>query len=110
MTEFKKIFLDTSPIVYYLENSELYQQNNLRLINAFYDFIDGMEIEVRNIDKIIAKKAAQIRAKYRFFKTMDALQLATACLSGCDLFLTNDRQLKQFTEIECILVAELEGL
>ena len=85
-----------------------YQQNNLRLINAFYDFIDGMEIEVRNIDKIIAKKAAQIRAKYRFFKTMDALQLATACLSGCDLFLTNDRQLKQFTEIECILVAELE--
>ena len=139
MTEFKKIFLDTSPIVYYLENSELYyifmknfwnkyeecdyvtstvtiteyltypyQQNNLRLINAFYDFIDGMEIEVRNIDKIIAKKAAQIRAKYRFFKTMDALQLATACLSGCDLFLTNDRQLKQFTEIECILVAELE--
>ena len=139
MTEFKKIFLATSPIVYYLENSELYyifmknfwnkyensdyitstvtmteyltypyQQNNLRLINAFYDFIDGMEIEVRNIDKIIAKKAAQIRAKYRFFKTMDALQLATACLSGCDLFLTNDRQLKQFTEIECILVAELE--
>ena len=139
MTEFKKIFLDTSPIVYYLENSELYyifmknfwnkyensdyitstvtmteyltypyQQNNLRLINAFYDFIDGMEIEVRNIDKIIAKKAAQIRAKYRFFKTMDALQLATACLSGCDLFLTNYRQLKQFTEIECILVAELE--
>ena len=139
MTEFKKIFLDTSPIVYDLENSELYyifmknfwnkyensdyitstvtmteyltypyQQNNLRLINAFYDFIDGMEIEVRNIDKIIAKKAAQIRAKYRFFKTMDALQLATACLSGCDLFLTNDRQLKQFTEIECILVAELE--
>ena len=122
MTEFKKIFLDTSPIVYYLENSDYitstvtmteyltypYQQNNLRLINAFYDFIDGMEIEVRNIDKIIAKKAAQIRAKYRFFKTMDALQLATACLSGCDLFLTNDRQLKQFTEIECILVAELE--
>lgn len=24
MTEFKKIFLDTSPIVYYLENNELY--------------------------------------------------------------------------------------
>lgn len=139
MKEFKKIFLDTSPIVYYLENNELYyitmknfwnkyedcdyitstvtmteyltypyQQNDLRLINAFYDFIDGMEIEIKNIDKIIAKKAAQIRAEYRFFKTMDALQLATACLSGCDLFLTNDRQLKQFTEIECVLVEELE--
>lgn len=99
MTEFKKIFLDTSPIVYYLENSELYyifmknfwnkyensdyitstvtmteyltypyQQNNLRLINAFYDFIDGMEIEVRNIDKIIAKKQHKLEQNTDFLK------------------------------------------
>lgn len=27
MTDFKKIFLDTSPIVYYLENNELYYSN-----------------------------------------------------------------------------------
>lgn len=137
MTDFKKIFLDTSPIVYYLENNELYypsmkkfwkeyencdyvtsavtvteyltypyQQNNLKLINAFYAFVDGMDIEIKNIDKAIAEKAAHIRTEYSFFKTMDALQLATACLSGCDLFLTNDKQLKQFKEIMCITVEE----
>ncbi len=39
---------------------------------------------------------------------MDALQLATACLSGCDLFLTNDKQLKQLKEINCITVEELD--
>lgn len=139
MTDFKKIFLDTSPIVYYLEKNKLYylnmkkfwkeyedcdyltsavtvteyltypyQQNNLKLINAFYGFVNGMDIEIKSIDKPIAEKAAQIRAEYKFFKTMDALQLATACLSGCDLFLTNDKQLRQFKEIKCITVGELE--
>ncbi len=138
MTNFRKVFLDTSPVVYYLECNELYylnmkkfwkeygecdyvtsavtvteyltypyQQNNLKLINAFYAFVNGMDIEIKSIDKTIADKAAQIRAEYKFFKTMDALQLATACLSRCDLFLTNDKQLKQFKEIKCITVDEL---
>ena len=80
MTDFKKIFLDTSPIVYYLENNELYysnmkkfwkeyencdyvtsavtvteyltypyQQNNLKLINVFNAFVDGMDIEIKSI-------------------------------------------------------------
>ena len=137
MTEFKKIFLDTSPIVYYLENNELYysqmknfwkkyesseyvtsaitvteyltypyQQNNSSQINAFYAFLDGMEIEIKSIDKKITEKAAKIRAEYKFFKTMDSLQLATACIVDSDLFLTNDKQLKQFKEIECITVEE----
>lgn len=138
MTDFRKIFLDTSPIVYYLEKSELYylnmkrfwkeydicdyvtsavtvaeyltypyQQNNLSLVNAFNAFIDGMDIEIKSIDEKIADKAAQIRAKYRSFKAMDALQLATACMTNCDLFLTNDKQLRQFGEIKCITVEEL---
>lgn len=84
-----------------------YQQNNSQLINAFYAFVDGMDIEIKSIDKAIAEKAAQIRAEYKFFKTMDALQLATACIYGCDLFLTNDKQLKQFTGIKCVTVDEL---
>ena len=130
MTDSKKIFLDTAPFVYYLEDNELYsskmkkfwkvyedcdyitsavtiteyltypyQQNNLKQINAFYDFIDGMDIEIKSINKVIAEKAAQIRAEYKSFKTMDALQLATACITRCDLFLTNDKQLRQFKEI-----------
>lgn len=139
MIDFKKIFLDTSPFVYYLEHKELYylnmkkfwkeyedcdyvtsaitvteymtypyQQNNLQLINAFYAFVNGMDIEIKDISREIADKAAKIRAEYKYFKTMDALQLATASLTGCDLFLTNDKQLKQFKEIKCMTVDELE--
>lgn len=65
------------------------------------------DMEIIEVNQEIAKKAAQIRAEYKGFKAMDALQLATACLSKCDLFLTNDKQLCQFKEIKCITVEEL---
>lgn len=137
MTDFKKIFIDTAPIIYYLQKNELYydtircfwqkhefatyltstitlteyliypyRQKNIKLIQNFFSFIENMDIEIIDIDTDIAKKAALIRAEYPFFKTMDSLQLATACCSGCDLFLTNDKQLRQFTEIKCKLLAE----
>jgi len=67
-----------------------------------------MDILVKNIDGRIAEKAAKIKAEYNFFKTMDALQLATACIMGCDLFPTSDKQLKQFKDIKCVIVDELE--
>lgn len=139
MTEFKKVFIDTAPIIYYLQSSELYYDNmkafwkaynecdyvtsaititeyltypyregDMKLINSFYAFINDMDIQVKSIDGRIAEKAAQIRAEYKFFKTMDSLQLATACIMGCDLFLTNDKQLRQFKEIKCITIDELE--
>lgn len=139
MTDFSKVFIDTAPIIYYLQNSELYyasmkafwreynecdyvtstititeyltypyKQEDAKLINSFYGFINDMDIQVKSIDERIADKAAQIRAEYKFFKTMDALQLATACITGCDLFLTNDKQLRQFKEVKCITTDELE--
>lgn len=139
MTEFKKVFIDTAPIIYYLQNSELYyanmkafwkeynecdyvtsaititeyltypyRQEDMKLVKSFYAFINDMDIQIKSIDGRIAEKAAQIRAEYKFFKTMDALQLATACIMGCDLFLTNDKQLRQFKEIKCITVDELD--
>ncbi len=55
-----------------------YKQGDLKLINGFYTFIDVRNIQVKVINEKIVDKAAQIKAKYKFFKTMDALQLATA--------------------------------
>ena len=39
-----------------------------------------LDIDVVSINKVIAEEAAQIRAEYKAFKAMDALQLATACI------------------------------
>ena len=85
-----------------------YRNNNYSLIAMFHRLVAVTDMEIIEINQEIAKKAAQIRAEYKSFKAMDALQLATACVRNCDLFLTNDKQLRQFKEIKCITVDELE--
>ena len=140
MTEYKKIFLDTTPIIYFLDvdvnfaekvenlfsdfleaDSQMitstitcteyltypYRTGNSEKIDAFFEFLSDCDIPMCPIDVDIAKKAAQIRAEYKDFKTIDCLQLATACVQECDLFLTNDKQLRQFKEIKCVTMEEL---
>lgn len=85
-----------------------YRSKNDSLIEMFSRLVKTTDMEIKEINQEIAKKAAQIRAEYKSFKAMDALQLAVACLAKCDLFLTNDKQLRQFKEIKCITVDELE--
>lgn len=85
-----------------------YCNNDIKMVDAFYSFLDGMDITVKDIDRQIAEKAAKIRAEYKGFKAMDALQLATACQTGCDIFLTNDKQLRQFKDIKCIIMEDLK--
>ena len=137
MTDCRKVFLDTAPLIYLLDNDANYIQkirliftelreagipivssvitceeylvfpfrtNNREKIAAFCEFVSDCGIVLRNIDRETAEKAARIRAEYPYFKGMDALQLASACLSGCDVMLTNDNQLKQFQEVRCITV------
>jgi predicted nucleic acid-binding protein len=84
-----------------------YRNNAHSFIDMFQRLVDTMDMEIIDIDQRIAKKAAKIRAKYKGFKGMDALQLAVSCSLDCDLFLTNDKQLKQFKEIKCITVHDL---
>ena len=60
-----------------------------------------------SVGEDIAEKAAQIRAKYQGIKTADSLQLASAIVYECDVFLTNDKQLRQVEEIRVLLVDDL---
>ena len=139
MDDFKKIFFDTSPLIYFLDansifkskmdkifyeilNNEIqfvtsavtveeflvfpYRNEDDSAIESFWTFINEGNVNVLKIDNAIAVEAAKIRAEYRHIKTMDALQLAAAICNGCDLFLTNDRQLKQFDKISCVTVEE----
>ena len=66
-----------------------------------------LKLSVVLVDDSISTQAARIRAKYKGIKGMDSLQLATAIVYGCDVFLTNDKQLKQVTELNVLLVDEL---
>ena len=139
MNGYKRIFLDISPLIYFLdENSAFkpnmdkifyeilnkgsklitsaitveeflvypYRKEDFSAIQDFHNFIDDKRISVLKIDVNIAVEAAKIRAEYRHLKAMDALQLAAAICSDCDLFLTNDKQLKRFEKISCVTVEE----
>lgn len=144
MTDYKKVFVDTAPFIYFIEkdanNPQYYEkvknffkngyENNMEfvtsvitmeeylvfpyrsknnsLIDMFIRLVTTTNMEMIEINQKIANKAAQIRAEYKGFKAMDALQLAVACFAECDLFLTNDKQLRQFEEVKCITVDELE--
>lgn len=140
MIECKKVFLDTTPLIYFLDEDENfgkmtqdiladflqndaemltsaitcteyltypYRTNNTEKIDVFFEFLTDCEIPIYPISVEVAKKAAEIRARYQYFKTMDCLQLAVACIYGCDLFLTNDKQLCQFEEIRCVTVEDI---
>lgn len=138
MTEYKKVFFDTAPIIYFLDKNEKYyqtvsswmkehaasvfssspvtvmeyltypfRQKEQERADRFDLFLSEFEIEVLAIDEAVGEKAARIRAEYETFQAMDALQLAAACETGCDVFITNDKQLQRFKEIEIIVIEEL---
>lgn len=141
MTEFKRVFVDTAPIIYYLENSALYMDSvkkffekcvkeNIQVVTSaiiieeylvfpyssgkiefadnFKRFIEYMNIMVVDIDPNIAEQGAKIRGKYKNFKAMDALQVAAAIVSGCDMFFTNDKQLRQEKELPCMTMEDIK--
>jgi predicted nucleic acid-binding protein len=55
----------------------------------------------------IAERAAELRAQYNL-KTPDALQVATAIVTNCDAFVTNDLGIKRVKEVRILLLDELE--
>jgi len=139
MSEYKRIFYDTNPLIYYLEQNESYldkmkrflteqteadsdfvtstitvgeyltgpykNQDN-RLIADFKGFISVYDFDVVPISWEIAEEAARIRGKYKDYKLMDSLQLATAKHSGCDAFVSNDLQLRKFEGLDILIVDE----
>lgn len=139
MHNFKKIFLDATPVIYFIQQDEnffaqtkkifkfikeknfkiissdvttaeacvyAYRQKNLDWLNAFDNLMKFLNVEIIHTNEEIARKTSKIRAEYKSFETPDAFNLATAVISGCDIFLTNDKRLKKFDEVKCVMVDE----
>lgn len=61
-----------------------------------------------DIDATIAERGAKIRGRYKNFKAMDALQIAAAVVKNCDVFFTNDKQLRQEKELPCVTMEDIQ--
>lgn len=64
-------------------------------------------IQIYSVLPSIAEKAAELRANY-ILRTPDALHIATAIESHSDSFLTNDLGLKRITDLQILILDELE--
>jgi predicted nucleic acid-binding protein len=139
LTGVKRLFLDTAPVVYFVEQNPefidrvepIFARLDLDIIGvvsavtlaeclvfpikrgltdleqAFEDVVNSDLVEFIATDREIAKLTAIIRAKYNF-QLPDSIQIATAIVSNCDAFLTNDVALRKVTEIRAIVVSKLE--
>ena len=83
------------------------KEGNLMAVNYYKDLIMTFpNLQVLNVDINVSDKASDLRAKYGI-KTPDAIQIATAIVSGADYFITNDERLKLVSDINVLLLNEL---
>ena len=83
-----------------------YKQDQTDVAQVFTDLLaNGQSVLFYPIDETIADKAARLRAHYNL-ALADAFQIAVAIQAGCDVFLTNDVELKRVTEISVLVVSE----
>ncbi|MEH2066577.1 MAG: type II toxin-antitoxin system VapC family toxin [Nostoc sp.] len=136
-----KVFLDTSPVIYYVEAVPAFVEvvrgiftligkeqiqgvvspvtlaecitlpirlGQLELRERFTNLLTATDgIVLVNIDAVIAQQAAELRIRYGL-KLPDALQIAVVICDGCEAFLTNDVALKRVTELQVLVLGELE--
>ena len=74
-----------------------FKHNRLDVLENFLHFLWAVKCEVVPINGVIAIKAADIRSQYEAFKQMDALQIATAVVSGANVF---TQMINNFCNIE----------
>jgi predicted nucleic acid-binding protein len=84
-----------------------FRENDTTVLSDFKEALDQLDIRILDIDFKIAEHSSRLRAQYKFLKTSDALQIASALSFNCKRFLTNDLQLKSIKEIEVILIEDL---
>ena len=77
---------------------------------ADYDEYFGRTVsEIVALSRVVVDRATEIRASYGF-RTPDAIHLASALESNCDLFLTNDHRLDRFPDIAVQIVESQPGI
>lgn len=77
------------------------------LVYAFSSLKKVLGLESIELTEQISMIAVNLRTKYKSLKPLDSIHLASAIASGCDAFFTNDKQLKQVTELSIIYLSDL---
>ena len=123
-----RLYLDTAPVIYTIEQVPLYaaavdarlsasgivqvasdltrmecrvkplRDGDVDLLKDYDDYFEKAVTEIVVLSREVMDCATKIRAQYGF-KTPDAIHLAAAVMSSCDVFLTNDHRLDRLGDI-----------
>ncbi|MCW5933112.1 MAG: type II toxin-antitoxin system VapC family toxin [Fimbriimonadia bacterium] len=133
----RKIYLDSAPIIYLVEQSEPFRfevESFLRdddylvvselsrlecrvkpmrdgaqhLLRDFDEFFQHFVDEVIDLSHEVIEKATEIQVNYSY-RIPDSLHLAAAVVANCEIFLTNDTRLRSFHDLNVLLLSELRG-
>ena len=66
----------------------------------------GKYLSLVNIIPAIAENAGKLRGKYPALKAFDAIQISTAIYCSADVFITNDMNLKQVSDIDLLVLKD----
>jgi predicted nucleic acid-binding protein len=139
----RSVFLDTAPVIYFIEQNPRYlpvllplfrkvDRGELRavaspitlaeclvrplkdrrhdLCSLFVNLLrHSRRTELCLIGADIAERGTQLRAGTGMALD-DALQVSVALSRNCEIFLTNDRHLDRISELDVVLLDDLEGL
>ena len=79
------------------------REGNANLLKDYDDFFAYAVVEIVALSREVMDRATEIRARYGF-TTPDAVHLAAAVVTSCDVFLTNDHRLDRFPDISIEVV------
>ena len=130
-----RIYLDSAPVIYVVEQHAPYaeyldtrlsiledtlvaseltrlecrilplREGNHRVLQDFDDYFAARVLELAPLTREVMDMATLIRAQYGF-ATPDAIHLGAAIAADCDVFLTNDNRLTRFSEMNVEVVEE----
>ncbi|MDP3029690.1 MAG: PIN domain-containing protein [Deltaproteobacteria bacterium] len=80
---------------------------NEKLARKFAEFLKyGRNISLIEISTDVAERAGKLRGQYPGIRTIDAIQISVAIDVGADVFLTNDKKLKQIKELKVLVLKD----
>jgi len=83
------------------------ENNDVDMIKKCKEYMLNSKIlHLIPLDEKIAEKSAYIRAK-NGIKTPDAIEIATAVITGSDVFITNDKRLQKIKELPVIILDDI---
>jgi predicted nucleic acid-binding protein len=85
------------------------RSGDARLTTAYEQIFQSAEVRLLPITQAVLREAAQLRANIPSLRTPDALHAATARLSDCALFVTNDTGFRRVPGLPLALLDDVRA-